>query len=306
MVSYLSWAANAVLFVAACFLAANTANTIFAAVLAPTNMEAVASAPPESARVPSWPDRRVILERNLFNSSTVATSGEAELIEEEEIEATTLPLQLLGTVGAENPELAWAAILDKESRKTLVVTIGDLLKEKATVMRIERRRIVLLENDVHRELTIGDDPAPTLSPAALRASRRARTRSPRSRSRTSRRDSSESTVRQLAENRFAMPREDVERALKNPADILSQARFLPKYDGGEMVGFQINSIKSGSVLAGFGIENGDLITEFNGISITSPTESAKLLQEFNNSSSVTLVVEDADGDVRTINVELDD
>ncbi len=103
-----------------------------------------------------------------------------------------------------------------------------------------------------------------------------------------------------------MPREEVEEALKNPADILSQARFLPKYDGGEMVGFQINAIKSGSVLAGFGIENGDLITEFNGISITSPTESAKLLQEFNDSSSVSLVVQDADGDVRTINVDLDE
>ena len=304
MVSYLSWAANAVLFVVACFLAANTANTIFAAALAPTTEE-VPIPPAESARAPSWPDRRVILERNLFNSSTAESLVEAEPIEEvEEIEATTLPLQLLGTVGSENPELAWAAILDKQSRKTLVVTIGDLLKEKATVLRIERRRIVLLENDVHRELLIGDEPV--VSPAVLRAARKARTRSPRSRARTSRRDRSESSVRQLAENRFAMPREEVEEVLKNPADILSQARFLPKYDGGEMVGFQINSIKSGSVLEGFGIENGDLITEFNGISITSPTESARLLQEFNDSSSVSLVVQDADGDVRTINVDLDE
>ena len=52
--------------------------------------------------------------------------------------------------------------------------------------------------------------------------------------------------------------------------------------------------------------NGDLITEFNGVSITSPTESAQLLQEFNDSSSVALVVENADGEVRTINVDLDE
>jgi len=302
MVSYLSWAANAVLFVAACFLAANTANTIFAAMLAPPEAETLAAAAPTSARKPSWQDRRVILDRNLFNSASADAADIEPLPIDDEIEATRLPLQLLGTVGAEDPEYAWAAILDKETRKNLVVTIGDDLKGKATVMRIERRRIVLLENDVHRELTIGDDQ--TLDTAARAPRQRART--PRSRARAGRNQRDrDSAVRRLAENRFSLPREDVENALQDPSDILSQARFLPKYEDGEMVGFQINSVKSGSVLEGFGVKNGDLITEFNGISITSPTESAKLLQEFNDSDTVSLVVEGPDGASRTIDVELD-
>ena len=76
--------------------------------------------------------------------------------------------------------------------------------------------------------------------------------------------------------------------LSNPADILSQARFLPKYDGEEMLGFQVNSIKSGSILEEFGIQNGDLITEFNGVAIDNPSESGRFLQEFKGSSQVTL------------------
>ena len=298
MVSYLSWAADAVLFVAACFLAANTANTIFAAMLVAPAPQSVARAAGEDLRAPGWPDRQVILDRNLFNSSTLEPSGEAEPIQEE-IEATKLPLELRGTIGAEIPEYAWAVVQDTEKRETLVVTIGDDLKGKATVVRIERRRLVLLENGVHRELTIGDE---ALAAATKRTTARARPPS-RSRSRSTRRDTN---VRQLADNRFALPREDVEEVLSNPADILSQARFLPKYDGEEMVGFQVNSIKSGSILEEFGIQNGDLITRFNGIAIDNPAESGRFLQEFKGSNTVTLVVEGADGESRTINVDMDE
>ena len=290
MVSYLSRAANAVLFVAACFLAANTANTIFASMLAPPADGEVARAAPEPTRAPAWSDRQVILTRNLFHSSTLERSVDPGEIAEE-IEATQLPLQLLGTAAAEDPELAHAAVLDTEKRQTLVVTIGDILKEKATVLRIERRRIVLLENGAHRELSFGDDELPR--PAVQTAAR-------------ARRPAREPRVRQLADDRFALPRGDVEAALANPQDILSQARFMPKFEGEEMVGFQVNAIKQGSILQDFGLQNGDLIREFNGVSISSPAESAQLLQEFNDSDQVSLVVQGADGSERVINVDLNE
>jgi general secretion pathway protein C len=302
MVSYLSWAANAVLFVAACFLAANTVNTILAAMLAaPVPQDAAQAATAPEVRAARWTDRQVILDRNLFNSSTMDAVALEPI--QEEIEATKLPLQLLGTVGAELDALAWAVVQDTEKRETLVVTIGDDLKGKATVTRIERRRLVLRENGVLRELTIGDDTIATSSQPTRTASRASAARSRFARARASAREPS---VRQLADDRFSLPRDDVEQALSNPADILSQARFLPKYEGEEMLGFQINSIKAGSVLEEFGIQNGDIITEFNGITIDSPTESARLLQEFSDSSQVTLVVESEDGETRTINVDLDE
>jgi general secretion pathway protein C len=293
MVSYLSRAANAVLFVLACFLLANTANTIFASMLAPPAAEEVARSAPESGRTPTWADREVILTRNLFHSSTLERSVAPGDIEEE-IEATQLPLQLLGTAAAEDPELAYAAVLDTEKRQTLVVKIGDILKEKATVVKIQRRRLVLLENGAHRELTFGDEgtPIPAIQTAARPAAGR---RPPRA---------APPRVRQLADDRFAMARGEVEAAIANPQDILSQARFMPKFEGEQMVGFQVNAIKPGSILQDFGLQNGDLIREFNGISISSPAESAQLLQEFNESDQVVLVVQKPDGSEHEINVDL--
>jgi len=295
MVSYLSWAANAVLFVAACYLAANTANTIFAAMLAPPEPSAVIESTPTRAPAADSDHRRVILDRNLFQSTAVAVTAVEEPVDE--LDATKLPLDLLGTAAAENPELAWAAVLDRDERKTLVVGIGDLLKDKAEVVRIERRRLVLLENGAHRELTFADEPPD--SAAVIRASARSARRTP------ARRDRSASRARPSRTTRNRISREEVDEALRDPSDILSQARFLPKYDGGEMKGFQVNAIKPDSVLNELGLQNGDVITEFNGISISSPQESAKLLQELGQSTEFSIQIERADGSVDTIDADLE-
>ena len=97
---YVSWLANAGLLVLCCFLVANTTNAVLASWLdaAPEPAEFAVSVAPAVDR--SWEARERILERNLFNSSTLETAAEPQPIEED-IEATKLPLQLLGTVGAE-------------------------------------------------------------------------------------------------------------------------------------------------------------------------------------------------------------
>jgi len=101
-------------------------------------------------------------------------------------------------------------------------------------------------------------------------------------------------------SRVAVPRQDVAAALANPSDLLSQARFLPKMDEGELIGIEVNAIKSGSVLADVGLENGDLITEFNGVPVSSPEESGRLIQELGDADEISLVIEGADGQTRTI------
>ena len=308
MLSYLSWGANASLFVLGCFLAADTGNAVIASALTPPPDDvAVASAPPAPPR--TWDDRQVILDRNLFNASTLAPS--APVVEEtEDLEKTKLPLTLLGTAASPDARFAWAAVEDRDKRETLVVGVGDSLAGKAIVVRIERRRVVLNENGAPRELTLdASDPTKATSTRS-RASRSASARRPRSArsSRTARRDpvQAEARLRKLGENRFSVPKSDVAEAIRNPATLFSQARILPKYEGGEMVGVQLNSIKSQSLFSEMGLQDGDVITQMNGISINSPEQSAKLLQEFAEADEFTVQLTSANGQTRTIEFELPD
>ncbi len=290
MVSALSWAVNLALFVLGCFLAADTANAILAAtLLAPPDEAGEAAAPaPLSAR--SWEEREMILSRNLFKSSTTAPVVSGEPVED--IEPTQLPLTLLGTAAAQNPRLAWAAIEDLDKRETVVVGIGDRVANKASVQRIERRRVVLLENGSPRELTLDADEKEGAKPPTTARARASRNRVPRRGARA-----------RPSEERAVAARRQPGDTLRDPANIFSQARILPKWEDGEMLGVELAAIKSGSLLQEAGFENGDIIVEMNGIAVDSPEQSAKLMREFSNAKGITATVNRQGQDV-TVEFEI--
>jgi type II secretion system protein C len=296
---YLSRFANAALFVLCCFLLAETANAFFAAWLTPAPAD-LSTTPPDATReTRSRRERQVILSRNLFNASLFApTASSAPL--EEYLEATQLPLRLLGTAAVSDPTLSWAAVQDLESNKTLLVKIDQEIKGQATVMRIERRRIVLSENGSPRELVFEDSEIPGVTSPPTRSRPRA-SRPPRSSRRSARRQAPDLgvNVQRLAEDRYSVPRSDVDELLSNPEALFSQARIAPHIEDGEMTGLQVNSIQAGSVLKGVGIENGDVITELNGLAITSAEQMPRILEEISQAGEITFVVNRA-GEMRTL------
>ena len=295
MLLYLRWAANTALFVGSCFLTANIANSIFAAALTPAAaLPSDEAAAPAAAAKRSWEDREVILSRNLFNSSTLATQRDQEL-PSEELEATKLPLTLLGTAAATNEIYSWAAITDRDSSKTKIVRVGDEVRPTATVMRIERRRVVLDENGLPRELALKEKTATEAFTSAsrrtpTRASARASRRSSRKRSTASRRPPSPTSLRNLGENHFALPRSELDATLMDPGKLLNQARFMPKFEGGQMVGLQVNDPRPGSLFEQAGIASGDVITEVNGVKIDSAEQSHKVLSAFEGGDEIDIVV----------------
>ena len=125
-----------------------------------------AQAPAPTQR--SWDERQVILERNVFKASTGL--GEAPPVEEvqEEYEATELPVRLLATVASGVPALSWAAVEDTRKRESQVVRLQDQLADSATVVAIERRRVVL-ENRGRREELAFEEADPAAARPAPRA-----------------------------------------------------------------------------------------------------------------------------------------
>jgi type II secretory pathway component PulC len=63
---------------------------------------------------------------------------------------------------------------------------------------------------------------------------------------------------------------------------------------------QLSSIKPGSLFEEIGIQNGDTVTGVNGITVTSPQDSAALLKELTESTDFQVNVMGADGQIRTL------
>lgn len=290
------WAVNTALFVLCCWLAAGLINTAIGEWLAGPPAESIAAAPLAAPPARAWSDRQAILDRNLFQVSTLlpdtATEAEPEL-SQEQLEATRLPLRLLGTAAANaDGGPSWAAVEDQQNHKQLVVREQDRLLDQATVIRIERRRIVLQNGANREELALDEE-----EPGAVKVSARPAVRPTAAPPAT---NDLRDRIRRLSETSFEVGRDQVDDAMRNPAELFSEARILPKYDNGQMVGVQLSSIKQGSLFEEIGIQNGDTVTGVNGITITSPQDSAALLKELTESTDFQVNVMGADGQVRTL------
>ena len=296
MSRFVVWIVNGALFVLCCYLTAGLVNGWLGEGLSGPLPAGPLAAGPAAVAGRDWSQRQTILDRNLFQVSTLLPDAPPEpepALEDQDLEATRLPLKLLGTIASSDPRGGWAAVEDTTKRERLLVRPQDRLLDKATVVRIERRRIVLENAGKREELALDEEDSPT--GRSLRAAAPVRA-APAVADIADLRD----RVQRLSDDRFQVQREDVDQAMRNPAELFSQARILPKYEEGQMVGVQLNSIQPGSLFEAIGIQNGDVITEGNGIEISSPQDSAALLRELTESNQFEVQVLGADGAPRSL------
>ncbi len=147
------------------------------------------------------------------------------------------------------------------------------------VVKIERRRIVLQNGARREELALEGDQPPLPRTTAQRAPR----------------PTARANLERLAENRFAVNREEVQNLATNPSALFSQARILPKYEGGQMVGVQVSAIKPGSLFEQAGLQNGDTITGVNGTPVNGPDGASVIFQRLTQGGEISLDGQSADG-----------
>jgi general secretion pathway protein C len=83
--------------------------------------------------------------------------------------------------------------------------------------------------------------------------------------------------------------------------LYSQARIVPEWEDGKMVGVRLNQVKPDSLYDQIGIESGDIIKALNGIEIDSPQASSRLLTEFARADE--FEIELGDGEIIEVDSE---
>ena len=189
----------------------------------------------------------VIVERNLFRTTDRPIVADA--MDPGMLEATSLPLDLYGTIAGEDGR-GYAIIEERDKKKQRLYKVGDRVAG-ATIVKILRNAVVLRvgENDqvLKKKETVarGSNRLPAAAPPGPAPG--------------------------AAPRPQARPPQAPPGSPPDLASLLTQARVTPHVtagSSGKPDGVVINEIQPGSIFENVGLVNGDVIQEVNGRAVT--------------------------------------
>jgi general secretion pathway protein C len=216
-------------------------------------------APPAPEPALAAADYARITERNLFNSGREALGSEkvrAAALDVDKLKQTELKLKLWGTVSGPDGQTAAAVIEDQKTREQLLYRPGDAV-QNASVKLVLRQKVVLTVDGRDEVLTM-EEPGVTKSAAA-------RAESPRPG------PSAAEPVQQVS-----VPEEQLEKAMENLSELMTQATFRPNVEDGKPAGISITGIKPNAIFRKLRLRNGDVITGVNGQPIETVEDAMKV------------------------------
>lgn len=216
-------------------------------------------------------DFRIITDRNLFGSSEKAS----ETVKEEDfedLEPTSLKLNLLGTVSGDDRNTR-AVIEETANRKQGLYKVGDGIQD-AVVKKILRGKVILRVGGKDEMLTM-KEPSSDKEPIA-------RTPFDISRREPRRTSPSGSTI--------TIKRTDIQEALEDINQLLTQARIQPHFKDGTADGLSISRIQRGSIFSKLGLRNGDTIQEVNGNALRSPEDVFSLYEKLKSGAGASVKI----------------
>ena len=230
---------------------------------------------------------QAILDRNLFKSN-LTDAPPVPVVEEvpEEVDESPLQAKLIATIVSGDESRSTATIEDIRKHEKGIYHENEQLMVEATIVRIERERVIVLRNGKHEKLSLYDEEggATAARPAAGRYSglnplqRRAAARGLLS------------PPRGLpAVKPQAKPRPQGAGKLKELSTFNSQNkdfRIMPRFDNGKVSGFRIFGLSATSNWAKSGLKNGDIVRAINGQEISSAQQMDEFLEDLKKPETI--------------------
>ena len=226
----------------------------------------------------SLDDYNVIMARNLFNSNGVIPGEEnsSGVTNPGGVPVrTSLPFNLIGTMILRDELHSIATIEDKGASQVYPVRIEDEIPQKAKITKIEPRRVIFVnESNHHLEFVELPETAEANMPKITLGTK----------------PGGAGGIEQVASNQFIIPHAEVDRALADLNNILTQARAVPNFENGQPAGYKLFQIVPGSIYQKLGIQEGDVICGFDGAPANDPAAAFEKLSNLKNSSHMDLCI----------------
>jgi general secretion pathway protein C len=248
-----------------------------------------ATAPPNPLpRSSSETDLAFILQHNLFNSATRSATPVTFSLQ---TSASTSPpvargdLQLLGTVVAGSRSLA----VLRTGQEVKIYHLGaeipggkveDILRNHVSIRNHNRSVTVLRLHEARETMAVasaadagrhGRDPALAAGAAGIAAD----------------------VVRPAGTNRWVVARSAVETARETMGEQLRSVLMQPNLVNGKTDGFVVRRIQPGTLMAGTGLQRGDIIKRVNRMPLDSPEKALQVMQQLREARQITVDLERA-------------
>lgn len=228
---------------------------------------------PEEATTPTGPD-------------AAGSPGSGSLIQPGETKSK-LPLRLMATMEAEDPELSFATILDEERGVAGLYGRGDEVRTGVVITGVDQALVHLRNNAALEYIELGDV-APPPKPSSA-STPRPRSTTPPKNDRSI--PGAEEAINCPSEHTCVVERAFVEQLMANPAMLAKQARIVPKQKDDEVLGYKLYGIRRGSLPKLLGLKNGDMVTAVNGEEIKGMDKAMALFTKLRHASNLSVSIE---------------
>ncbi len=227
---------------------------------------------PEEVKRPDISEYKVILERNIFDSTEMAAAeaeaageGQEELSPTGEAVKTSLDLKVIGVlvVGEGRDSRSTSTIVGPGGKGgPAVFAVGDVesFAPNTKLTRVAPDRIEFLNGGRLEYAEVGGEQGPSIfgpppigEAVAAKAAPAEKKEGP--------------LVKTEGGGKFTIDQKEIENALSNLDKLYTDIRAVPNFEGGKVSGMKILSVKGGSLFSKIGLQRGDILQRINGIEL---------------------------------------
>ncbi len=216
---------------------------------------------PGITRQPRRDYAAAILKHNVFGVAAGNAPKKAEVVAD--TPDTQLNLELRGVL-AYDPEASALAIISEGRGEEKVYGIGDELPGSATLEEVLADHVILKRNGRLEKLRLPEKSTPV---AVASASARRNV------------DVSQLTPGQLRDN-----------IVKDPMQFARKVRTIPHKENGKLVGYKLRARDYEDVLAQYGLQPNDIVTEVNGTALNDPKTSLRALRSLATATEINATI----------------
>ncbi len=183
---------------------------------------------------------------------------------------------LVGTVTGPGGH-SWAILQEKGSRKQQIFRVRGNI-DGGKIIQVSRNQIQIERDGKKETLRLSEEearprpPAKGLSPPSPAPAKG-------------------EVVRKLSANRFLVNREDVNAAVGDINQFMTQARLRPHFEMGKASGYSVSEVVPGSLMEKLGLRNNDVIKKVNGMAVTQPEEVMQAYGQLQRDSNIEVEIE---------------